>query len=114
MLQALAESGGFLAELDLETPNGRKDRDPRNSYVWNVARELVRQHSQDRKVSGSVGPAAKAYGFGRQLKRYLDGASKHVNIKAFEQRVRECAFSKWDLEVPAVKEYTSPIAASAH
>ena len=104
---ALAESGGFLNSLDLklEHPGGRETDLQRNVYAWNVARELVRQHSKNGQVAGAhaVGRTAKAYGFGRQLQRYLNG-DKKIDIKKFEQRIRESAFSKWDLEQAPVKQ----------
>ena len=76
MLQALASDGGFLRDEDLEQRNGCKGRDRRDHYVWNVARELVRQHGDKYQYHGYVGPASKAYSFGRRLGEYLEGKYK--------------------------------------
>ena len=100
---ALAESGGFLNSLDLEHPGGRKTDLQRNVYAWNVAREVVRQHSKNGQVAGAVGRTAKAYSFGRQLQRYLNG-DKKIDIKKFEQGIRQSAFSKWGLEQASVEQ----------
>ena len=120
MLQALAANGGFLCDEDLEQRKGCKGRDLRDHYVWNVARELVRQHGDKYVFHGSVGPASKAYSFGRRLGEYLEGKYKGnkkplsiEDITKFEQRVRECALSKWDpLDhgPPAESSATPPVA----
>ena len=120
MPQALAADGGFLCDEDLEQRNGCKGRDLRDHYVWNVARELVRQHGDKYVFHGSVGPASKAYSFGRRLGEYLEGKYKGnkkplsiEDITKFEQRVRECALSKWDPVdhgPPAESSATPPVA----
>ena len=103
MLQALASDGGFLRDEDLEQRNGCKGRDRRDHYVWDVARERVSQHGDKYEYHGYVGPASKAYSFGRRLGETLEGKYKSYkkplsveDITKFELRVRESALSKWD------------------